>query len=114
MRRLPRISAAARGLASAAQSRYGAAPIGDIDVTRVTSPSRWALVVIAAATLALAGCGRKGGLDLPPGAADVPTAAPATEPTAKGDLFDSSYGTNAPPSAAKGQKKRILLDPLLD
>jgi predicted small lipoprotein YifL len=88
--------------------------LGNFDVNRVTSPSRWALLVIAAAALALAGCGRKAGLDLPPGAADVPSAAPASQPAAKGDVFDSSYGTNAPPSASKGQKRRIILDPLLD
>jgi len=88
--------------------------LGNSDVNRLTSPSRWALVLMAAAALALAGCGRKAGLDLPPGAADTPSAAPATTPTAKGDVFDSSYGANAPPSAAKGQKKRIILDPLLD
>jgi len=78
--------------------------------------------VIAVATLALAGCGRKGGLDLPSGAADTPTAgaaassAPAGSPApgAKGDVFDPSYGTNAPPTAGKGQKKRIILDSLLD
>lgn len=83
-------------------------------MTRVTSPSRWALLVIVASALALSGCGRKGGLDLPAGSADTPTAAPASAPAAKGDVFDSSYGANAPPSAAKGAKKRILIDPLLD
>ncbi|WP_022719566.1 lipoprotein [Rhodopseudomonas sp. B29] len=80
----------------------------------MTSPSRWALVVIAATALALAGCGRKAGLDLPAGAADVPSAAAASTPAAKGDVFDSSYGANAPPSAAKGTKKPIILDRLLD
>ncbi|ACF03712.1 lipoprotein [Rhodopseudomonas palustris] len=88
--------------------------LGIFDVNRVTNPSRWALLVIVAATLALSGCGRKSGLDLPPGAADTPSAAPATKPEAKGDVFDSSYGTNAPPSAAKGRKRSTILDPLLD
>ena len=88
-------------------------------MNRTAGPSRWALVVIAAATLALAGCGRKGGLDLPAGAADTPgspsaSAAPSSAPAAKGDVFDPSYGTNAPPVAGKGQKKRIILDSLLD
>ncbi|MCG6207643.1 lipoprotein [Rhodopseudomonas sp. HC1] len=84
-------------------------------MNRTAGPSRWALVVIAAATLALAGCGRKGGLDLPAGAADTPGAPTASAaPAAKGDVFDPSYGTNAPPVAGKGQKKRIILDPLLD
>ena len=37
-------------------------------MNRICRPvsSRWALAVLAAATLALAGCGRKGPLDLPP------------------------------------------------
>lgn len=83
-------------------------------MNRTAGPSRWALVVIAVATLALAGCGRKGGLDLPSGAVETPESAASSAPAAKGDVFDSSYGTNAPPVAAKGQKKRIILDPLLD
>ncbi|MFC0239033.1 LPS translocon maturation chaperone LptM [Rhodopseudomonas telluris] len=88
-------------------------------MNRTAGPSRWALVVIAAATLALAGCGRKGGLDLPAGAADTPgspaaSASSPAAPAAKGDVFDPSYGTNAPPVAGKGQKKRIILDSLLD
>ncbi|MGB3866734.1 MAG: lipoprotein, partial [Xanthobacteraceae bacterium] len=29
-------------------------------------PSRWAVILLTAATLALAGCGRKGPLDPPP------------------------------------------------
>lgn len=83
-------------------------------MNRTAGPSRWALVVIAAATLALAGCGRKGGLDLPAGAADTPGSPAAQSSSAKGDVFDPSYGANAPPVAGKGQKKRIILDPLLD
>lgn len=64
--------------------------------------------------LALAGCGRKGMLDLPPGAADTSAAAPATAPDTKGDVFNPSYGSNAPASAAKGRKRSTVLDPLLD
>lgn len=86
---------------------------------RFARPSRWALLVVAAATLVLAGCGRKAGLDLPPGAAaEQGTAAEEIEvqrePAAKGGVFDSSFGANAPPTAAKGRKKPFLLDPLLD
>ncbi|MCP9628716.1 lipoprotein [Rhodopseudomonas palustris] len=94
-------------------------------MNRTAGPSRWALVVIAAATLALAGCGRKGGLDLPAGAADTPgspaasaapasSAAPSSRSAAPSDVFAPSYGTSAPPVAGPGQKKRIVLDSLLD
>ena len=81
--------------------------------------ARWALVFLTAATLALAGCGRKGGLDLPPSASDQARAAAASEDQArdsaiKGSLSDPSYGMNRDPEAAKGTKKSFILDPLLD
>ncbi len=85
-------------------------------MNRSASPSRWAILVLAVATLALAGCGRKGGLDLPPGAAavkDTEAAQQAEAEPAKGWVFDPSFGANAPPTAAKGRKKSFLLDPLL-
>ena len=68
--------------------------------------------------LALAGCGRKGPLDLPP-TASAPTASVAPGPTddaqaaAKPSLFDPSYGTNAAPAAPRGKKQPFVLDPLL-
>jgi predicted small lipoprotein YifL len=67
--------------------------------------------------LALAGCGRKGGLDLPPNAPVQPTASAGSSTEAeasKGNLFDPSYGMNNPPVAPKGQKKPFILDPLLN
>jgi predicted small lipoprotein YifL len=91
-------------------------------VNRKLSPTRsgWAIIVLGAALLTLAGCGRKGGLDLPPTASGAPTAsaAPASTDTAtdaasKPSLFNSNYGTDAPPAAAKGTKKPFILDPLL-
>jgi predicted small lipoprotein YifL len=75
------------------------------------------MLVVAATALALAGCGRKGGLDLPPGAAataDTEAAQVEAETAAKGGVFDPSFGANAPPVAAKGRKKAFLLDPLLN
>jgi predicted small lipoprotein YifL len=66
--------------------------------------------------LALAGCGRKGPLDLPP-TASAPTASVAPGDTqasaAKPSLFDPSYGTNAAPAAPRGRKQPFVLDPLL-
>jgi len=94
---------------------YGAGAIGEIDVNRSARPSRWTILVVVAAALALAGCGRKAGLDLPPGAAAAATPTVEAEPSsAKPTVFDPSYGTNAPPQAEKGRKKAFILDPLLD
>jgi predicted small lipoprotein YifL len=97
---------------------YGAARIGDIVVISYFRPARgWAVVVLlSAVALTLAGCGRKGGLDLPSSASGAP-AAPSSESSADaashGNLFNPSYGSDAPPQAAKGQKKAFVLDPLL-
>ena len=79
--------------------------------------ARWTLVVVAAVALALAGCGRKGPLDLPPNAAG-----PAVEQgdtgeeraAAKGTVFDPSYGANELPKTPKGNKRSFILDPLLN
>jgi len=89
-------------------------------VNRNFYPTRpgWTIVLIAAAALALAGCGRKGGLDLPPTAANASTesAPPAdtqTEAASRPGLFNSTSSADAAPSAAKGKKKPFVLDPLL-
>lgn len=97
---------------------YGAARMGEPVVNRRLSPT-WAIVVLGVAALALAGCGRKGGLDLPPTAASASTAnspPPDSQGVAasKPSVFNSSYGANAPPSAARGSKQPFILDPLLD
>src|ERR1700730_15858743 len=83
------------------------------------APSRWAVILLAAAALALSGCGRKGPLDLPPNAAQ-PLAATAPSVDAdeeraasKGSAFDPSYGADAGPKATKGSKRSFVLDPLL-
>jgi predicted small lipoprotein YifL len=91
----------------------------DIAVNRSTSPAspKWAALVLFAVALALAGCGRKGALDLPSNAAMQPTAAAGTvdaEAVSKGNLFDPSYGMNGAPVAPKGKKRPFILDPLLD
>jgi predicted small lipoprotein YifL len=80
-------------------------------------PSRWAVILLATAALALAGCGRKGPLDPPPGASLSAVEQGETDEeraAAKGTVFDPSYGTNAPPKAAKGAKRSFILDPLLN
>ena len=73
------------------------------------------LAVIGLLAVALAGCGRKGGLDLPPGAAvDSSNSLPqdnAASPTLLGTMSGSA---NAKPAAPAGPNKRIPLDVLLN
>ena len=85
------------------------------------SPTRrgWAIILLSAAALVLAGCGRKGGLDLPPNTPPQAAAAAQAdadhEPAASApSVFNPYYGTNAPPAAPKGGKRSFILDPLLD
>jgi predicted small lipoprotein YifL len=79
--------------------------------------SGWAIIVLSLTALALAGCGRKGPLDLPPTASTAGGAAPLdTEAEAQRtpSVFNPTYGADAAPAAAKGRKKPFILDPLLD
>ena len=80
-------------------------------------PSGWAIILLSAVVLALAGCGRKGGLDLPPSASSAAVAAPAdtdTEEAGKPSVFNPTYGAESGPVAPKGRKKAFVLDPLLN
>jgi predicted small lipoprotein YifL len=81
--------------------------------------SRWAIILLSAAVLALGGCGRKGGLDAPPNASAQATAAEAADAeaeraAAKPSVFNPTYGADAGPAAARGRKKSFVLDPLLN
>ena len=76
-------------------------------------------MLVSVAALSLAGCGRKGPLDLPPTASSASTAN-MQQPTdsegeraAKPSVFNPSYGSNAAPVAGKGPKRPFVLDPLL-
>jgi predicted small lipoprotein YifL len=98
---------------------YGAAEfLRIVAVNRTSGPvsARWTLVAVAAAALALAGCGRKGPLDLPPTAAGpaVEQGDTGDERNAKGNVFDPSYGANELPKTPKGNKRSFILDPLLN
>ena len=85
---------------------------------------RLALVGVAAGSLGLAACGRKGPLDLPPGGsyagesqASVPTDSPG--PIALpigGQVKNDGPGidANGRPQAPKGPNKRVPLDVLLN
>lgn len=77
--------------------------------------------MLIALTCALAGCGRKAGLDAPPGVAanqaDSPSADVQTNPNSAGNLQSEIYrppGSGSVATAPKGQKKRIPLDAILD
>lgn len=78
--------------------------------------SRLALIGVALAALTLAGCGRKGPLDPPPGAsvAEPMAAAPATpEPLVAVPGQPTESSVNRPVTPA-GPNKRIFLDGLLN
>ena len=93
--------------------------IGILIVNRNYSPrpSGWAIILLIAAVLALAGCGRKGGLDLPPNAANASAqgavADSEAERAAQPGVFSPGYGSDAAPTAARGNKRPFILDPLL-
>jgi predicted small lipoprotein YifL len=82
---------------------------------RLTS-SGWAIILLSAAAIALGGCGRKSGLDLPPNAMNSSSAA---EPDTEGEraaqpgVYNPTYGSEGGPAAPKGRKKPFVLDPLL-
>ncbi|MDO9561336.1 MAG: lipoprotein [Bradyrhizobium sp.] len=83
--------------------------------------SGWAIIVLSAAVLALGGCGRKGGLDLPPNAASQASSAASPDDTdveverAAQGAFNPSSGTTDPSATApRGRKRSFVLDPLLD
>jgi predicted small lipoprotein YifL len=92
--------------------------LGDVGVTRMLGSGKLALVGLALMALALSGCGRKSGLDLPPQAAtQQPAANQQAEPRAPGiasplSVFDTE--DEEKPAPVRGQKRRIFLDPILD
>ena len=81
------------------------------------TPSGWAILVLSVSALALGGCGRKGGLDLPPNAMNSSSAVP--DPDSEGEragqpsVYNPTYGSESGPTAPKGRKKPFVLDPLL-
>jgi predicted small lipoprotein YifL len=88
----------------------------------IPSFSKLTAVGLIAAACLLAGCGRKAGLDLPPGAVaeqqqNGATAAEIAEQNSASNLQSQVYrppGSSSIAVAPKGQKKRIPLDAILD
>jgi predicted small lipoprotein YifL len=102
---------------------YGAGRVLGIFVVnrnyRLTS-SGWAIILLSVTALALGGCGRKSGLDLPPGASNASNASPQatatdseTERAARPGVFNPAFGSDGAPEAPRGKKKSFILDPLL-
>jgi predicted small lipoprotein YifL len=87
---------------------YGALGQGGHVVTR--SGSIWlgrvALAGALAAAFAVAGCGKKGPLDAPPLA--------ASEPVPPGQPPAATYSPNGKPNAPAEEKRRTILDWLID
>jgi len=73
---------------------------------------RCALVAALALTLALAGCGRKGALDPPPGGLTEPSV--VAQPTAVGPDGQPVAVAPAPPPEDPRKKRLPLIDWLLD
>ena len=81
-----------------------------------------ALAVASAGALALAGCGREGALELPPGPAPAtpavssqlqsPDGTPAPGST-QDPALKSGFDAQGNPVATPGQKRSFILDPLL-
>jgi predicted small lipoprotein YifL len=73
-----------------------------------------ALAILLAMALGLAGCGRKGGLDMPPSASITePGAAPSNQ-AAGSTSTSEGFTPEGRPIAAPSGKKRLPIDVLLD
>ena len=80
---------------------------------------RLALIGVAVASLTLAGCGRKGPLDPPPGASLASEPQPDAAPSGASGPLVAPIGqprdnTGNQPRATAGPNKRIFLDNLLN
>ncbi len=81
--------------------------------TNCPTSSRWAVILLSAAVLAL-------GVDLPPNAASAQATAAeqadaeADRAASKPSVFNPTYGAESGPVAPKGRKKPFVLDPLLN
>ncbi|EKS30847.1 Predicted small periplasmic lipoprotein [Afipia felis] len=102
----------------------------DTTVNRLVSHVSWsklATLGLILSACALGGCGRKGPLDLPPGAALTPSQTQVEGSDAQTYRSQSSSGSSADEglfaptgtqgkqmTAPRGEKKPFILDPILD
>jgi predicted small lipoprotein YifL len=89
--------------------------ISKVKSKRRLTPSGWAIIVLGVTALALAGCGRKSGLDRPPNAMNAASdAAPDdADRVAPPGSTNPAYSSEGGPAASKGRKRPFVLDPLL-
>ena len=90
---------------------------------RLSAFGRWvALAAASAGVLALAGCGREGPLELPPGPAPATPAVTSQLQSPDGTpapgspqdpALKSGFDAQGNPVATPGQKRSFILDPLL-
>jgi predicted small lipoprotein YifL len=78
------------------------------ELTYSSDLARIAVIGALVATLGLAACGRKGGLDPPPAGAAI-----AQEPTGPGEA-EPDVGPDGRPVAPRGANQRTPIDWLLD
>jgi predicted small lipoprotein YifL len=87
-------------------------------LARYRRSAGFALVAAVVAALGLSGCGRKAGLDMPPG--DTPVASPQAEAAPAGPLSSSSFlpgssqpkPNTPPPDAYDSQGNRVMSTPM--
>jgi predicted small lipoprotein YifL len=81
----------------------------------VSRPIRYAVVATVTLALGLAGCGRKGSLDPPPGGFADPSVTGAAPPgAAPGPDGQVAAAPNGQPAPQPATKKRLPIDWLLD
>ena len=92
--------------------------VREISEPAVSRPNRssFFLAVIGALALALplSACGRKGGLDPPPGGSRLEAGTVRTPVTRRGAEAPPEYDENGRPIAASGPRKKLPADWLID
>jgi predicted small lipoprotein YifL len=88
--------------------------LGTFGVHLIERSGKVALVAAAVLALALGGCGRKSGLDAPPQAAVQPAPGQEAQPPRTNPLGLFEPDPEPGPTAPPGQKRRLVIDRILD